>query len=296
MTKKIKNITKIFLFFLFLIASALILSEKNISLALEAPYKPSEQRTSTSGGSAYTPMEEIPGQGKPTDFYSYINAIYKFGIGAVGICAMLMIIVGGYMYMTAAGNNSSMEKAKTVITDAIIGLILAMASYLILYFINPDLVKIKRLQPMATGTPSSPGETPGGGSCKPDTSNGCTVEILKPYFGDNATKASSICNVESGGLSIPSTVDKCQPGGEAVSWGLFQINISSNKIGGYNCPDAFDKPYTAKNHSCVIKNKALYEKCVQAAKNPTTNIKKAVELSKKGTSWGAWGANSKCKF
>lgn len=93
----------------------------------------------------YTPMESIPGFGKPSDFPSYLIAIYKFGIWTVGIAAMLMIMIGAYMYMTSAGNNSSTGKAKGIITDAVGGVILALVSWLILYTINPDLVSFKSL-------------------------------------------------------------------------------------------------------------------------------------------------------
>jgi hypothetical protein len=99
--------------------------------------------TSLAAAFNYIPMEEIPGFGRPADFPSYLMAIYKFGLWTIGIAALLMITIGGYMYLTSAGNNASMQKAKKVITDAIAGLILAMISYLILYLINPDLIKIK---------------------------------------------------------------------------------------------------------------------------------------------------------
>jgi hypothetical protein len=49
-------------------------------------------------------------------------------------------MVGGYMYITSAGNSASTGKAKETITDAIIGLLLALTSWLLLYTINPDLV------------------------------------------------------------------------------------------------------------------------------------------------------------
>ncbi len=297
--KKIKTTFKLLLLLVIFIAPFLVLADEALVPKTEtlSPYAKSD---STSGSFDYRIMEQIPGlakAGSQIDFYTYVSYVYKFGIGAVGICAMLMIIIGGYMYMAAAGNNASMENAKGVITDAVVGLILAFASYLILYVINPDLVRIKKMEPMpilsqeygtSGGTKSS--------QCVPDTSNGCTATVLTPYFGDNTLKASSICKGESGGLSIPSGVDKCQPGGESVSWGLFQINISSNTIGGLPCPDAFDKAYTSKNHSCNIIDKTLYDKCVAAAKNPTINIQKAVELSKKGSTWRQWGFNSKCNF
>lgn len=92
----------------------------------------------------YTPMEQLPGYGAPTDFFDYVAALYKFGIGAVGIAAMIMVTIGGFMYISSAGNNASMEKAKGVITDAIVGLLLALSAYIILYTINPDLVKLKK--------------------------------------------------------------------------------------------------------------------------------------------------------
>jgi hypothetical protein len=104
----------------------------------------SEGQTTSSGkGLNYIPMEQIPGLVNNGDLPTYIVGLYKFGIWTVGICALLMIVLGGFMYVTSAGNNASMGKAKTVITDAIIGLIMALTAYLLLNEINPDLLKIK---------------------------------------------------------------------------------------------------------------------------------------------------------
>jgi hypothetical protein len=92
----------------------------------------------------YTPMESIPGF-STTDgnFCNYIVAVYKFGLWVIGICAMFMIMIGGYMYLVSGGNTASMGKAKGIIVDAIVGLLLALSAYLIVYVINPDLVQIK---------------------------------------------------------------------------------------------------------------------------------------------------------
>lgn len=96
------------------------------------------------GSFDYTPMEKIPGfeTADTSNFYNYIGIVYQFGLWAVGISAMFMISIGGYMYLMSAGNTASMGNARGIITDALIGLILAMLSYLILYEINPDLVKL----------------------------------------------------------------------------------------------------------------------------------------------------------
>jgi hypothetical protein len=115
---------------------------------------------------SYTPMEAIPGFGRPKDFPTYLMSIYKFGLWAIGICALLMITIGGYMYLISAGNKASAETAKKVITDAIAGIILALVSWLLLYLINPDLVKLtfpgatnQSTTTPATSTPTGSGTT-----------------------------------------------------------------------------------------------------------------------------------------
>lgn len=93
----------------------------------------------------YQLLEKIPGvniQTGPTQFKQYIEGIYAFGIWTVGVAAMFMIIVGGFMYMTSAGNTSRAEAARRTITNALIGLVAALTAYLILYIINPDFVNI----------------------------------------------------------------------------------------------------------------------------------------------------------
>ena len=91
---------------------------------------------------AYNSLETLPGQGSATNLPSYLLALYNFGLGAVGIAALLMAIVGGYFYVTSAGNTSRVSKGKELITDAILGIVVAFCAWLLLYIINPDLVNV----------------------------------------------------------------------------------------------------------------------------------------------------------
>ncbi len=97
----------------------------------------------------YTIHEKIPGQegssgvgGEGIDtLQEYLEAAYKFGIAIVAILAVVMIGIGGFMYIvTAAGNAGKLADAKEIITSAILGLIMALLSWLILFVVNPDLV------------------------------------------------------------------------------------------------------------------------------------------------------------
>jgi len=125
----------------------------------------------------YVPMEKIPGFETGT-FPIFIANLYKFGIGAVGIAALLMITIGGFYYMTAAGNTARLGTAKTLITDAILGLIVALGAWLLLYVINPDLVKINLdfSEVSKTASNNKPDTTnPPSGDCKSSGSCSCSA-------------------------------------------------------------------------------------------------------------------------
>lgn len=73
----------------------------------------------------------------------YINAIYKYAIGIVGILAAVVLMFGGVLWITAGGNAERVGNAKSWIGAALTGLVLTLASYTILYTVNPDLVNFK---------------------------------------------------------------------------------------------------------------------------------------------------------
>lgn len=77
----------------------------------------------------------------------YLGAFYVYFIGVIGILAVVMIIYGGYHYIVSLGNPQRMNQGKEIISGALIGLMLALASYLLLNIINPALVDIRGIVP-----------------------------------------------------------------------------------------------------------------------------------------------------
>lgn len=69
-----------------------------------------------------------------------VNDIFTWTLGIGGVAALGVIIFGGVMYITSAGNASRQEDAKEWIKAAIYGLILLAAGYLILNTINPAIL------------------------------------------------------------------------------------------------------------------------------------------------------------
>lgn len=109
----------------------------------------------------YTLMEKVPGTGdlSGADLSTYIRSLYNIALILVTLSAVLMLSIGGFMYLTSAGNTAAMGSAKEVITDSIIGLVIALCAWLILYVINPDLVDIRitSFAPITATSPSAPG-------------------------------------------------------------------------------------------------------------------------------------------
>lgn len=71
----------------------------------------------------------------------YLSTIYNFGVSIAGILAVVMIMYGGFRWLTAMGSSGTITKAKETIVAAIVGLVLLLCSYLLLYTINPNFVK-----------------------------------------------------------------------------------------------------------------------------------------------------------
>lgn len=63
------------------------------------------------------------------DFRSIILNIVNFFLGFLGLISVIMVIYGGITYVTAAGNQESIDKAKKVIMYAIIGIVIVLISF-----------------------------------------------------------------------------------------------------------------------------------------------------------------------
>ncbi|QQS61780.1 MAG: hypothetical protein IPN70_02585 [Candidatus Moraniibacteriota bacterium] len=249
----------------------------------------------------YTPLEPIPGATNDTSTLAgFLEGLYFFVMWSAGVMAMFMIGLGGFWYLTSAGNTSRVGEAKTIIVNALLGLLVLTFTWLILYIINPDLTKLdwSSLEEILIDRKGSSFNNPpqigpgnpnnGNGSCSPVSNGPCSVENLKQTcLSSNVNVFSQICNKESSGDPLkPSVVDRCKKRGnnEPFSIGLYQINLTVHTIGGLNCPSAFN----GKNYDCIVINKDLYEKCVKAAQDPNLNIKKACEISGNGNNIGPW--------
>jgi hypothetical protein len=73
---------------------------------------------------------------------NYLNNIYKLAVASAGVLAVLMIVMGGFSYISTDAI-SNKEEGKHQIKMALGGLLVVFASYIILNTINPQLVELK---------------------------------------------------------------------------------------------------------------------------------------------------------
>ena len=76
----------------------------------------------------------------------YLIAVYKYLIGSIGIFAAVALIIGGVIWITAAGSPARIGTAKSWIASSLIGLALALGAFLLLATINPELVICRHLK------------------------------------------------------------------------------------------------------------------------------------------------------
>ena len=88
--------------------------------------------TSGSSGGQFELTDPLKFGGDPQELYArIIGALLTF----VGVASLVTFVYAGFIFLVSAGNPEKVKKAKDTMLYAIIGIVVAMASYAILSFI-----------------------------------------------------------------------------------------------------------------------------------------------------------------
>lgn len=83
---------------------------------------------------------------KVSDLGNYISVAYNVLLGIGTTIAIVSLMVGGFQYVLGAGAPEQMTKAKGRMRNAVYGLVLLFGAYVILFTVNPQLVKLEAPQ------------------------------------------------------------------------------------------------------------------------------------------------------
>ena len=89
---------------------------------------------------------ELPGGFKledATNLPALVAWLYTFFVMISGLAAFAVIIWAGVQWMNSQGNPTATGDARDKIKMALLGLLLVLASFLILQIINPELTLLK---------------------------------------------------------------------------------------------------------------------------------------------------------
>ncbi|MBI4426334.1 MAG: lytic transglycosylase domain-containing protein [Candidatus Kerfeldbacteria bacterium] len=177
-----------------------------------------------------------------------------------------MMMWGGYHYIVSAGNPQKMNQGKEIISGAIIGLVLALTSFLLLQTINPALVNFRGILPIYIGqilvreereaTPLKKDV-----ATKADVSTSTLKSILSLVKQNSydrmvlseanndkevAYRALSILFIESSGVANAKSI--------ANAYGLMQLLPATAETCGVAVNDLFDPAKNIKAGVCYLKS------------------------------------------
>lgn len=69
-----------------------------------------------------------------------VNNILNAIIGALGIVAVIVIIIGGVTYMTSGGDAGKVKTAKNTILYGVIGLVICVLAFAIVNFVISNII------------------------------------------------------------------------------------------------------------------------------------------------------------
>lgn len=87
-----------------------------------------------------------------TAIATYIGTVYQWGVAFAAVLAVLAFTYAGVLWLIAGGDSGKVTESKKVMGNALIGLLLAMGSYLLLWMVKPELVEFApiRVTPIKT--------------------------------------------------------------------------------------------------------------------------------------------------
>lgn len=128
--KSLKYFLTIFIFGLSFFVMSPVLAEAD---------KSSLEGLNNTAGKINAYKDQVAEASAQTTVINRVGGLVALVLSFVGIIFLLLSIYAGIMWMTAQGNAAQVEKAKTLLTNATIGLVIISAAYSITVFVGNQL-------------------------------------------------------------------------------------------------------------------------------------------------------------
>ena len=96
----------------------------------------------TSPLAKFFPCDSNSGQAcRDFDLNSFIRFVINVALSLVFGIAVLMLIIGGFLYMTAGGNTEQAQKGQKTVVNALIGIVIVVLSYVVVAAVSNFLAR-----------------------------------------------------------------------------------------------------------------------------------------------------------
>jgi hypothetical protein len=117
----------------------------------------------------------------------YIKALYNYSLIIIGVLAVIVMMIGGVIWLTAGGNHERVGEAMNLIKSGILGTVFIACSYTLLFLINPNLtilspVKISYLEKGELGEMEINSASPGNRDTTECPPGATTISSLATYY------------------------------------------------------------------------------------------------------------------
>lgn len=198
---------KFFLLFLSIIALT------HVSVAHAASLLDGTYTTRAGKSAGYAPATN------ETTLAETLGGIVTVLLSLMGIFFMSLMVYAGYLWMTARGDETQIEKAQTIIRGSIIGLIIILASYSIANFVVPKILE-KTTGQQGAGTPVDAPQSGPGIPGLPGAPQTCVLKAAG-YQSITVNDRSSAADCRNWCLAVSgnyhAALEDCQYDGERVA-------------------------------------------------------------------------------
>lgn len=115
-----------------IVAGSTLLAMAPMAVSAQNPFQNAQNLTQSVGENA--------GIGQQQELPVIVGRVINILLGFIGIILLLLILWAGFLWMTAAGDEAKVKKAKSIISNAVIGLIILVAAFAISNFVLTSLV------------------------------------------------------------------------------------------------------------------------------------------------------------
>lgn len=180
----------------------------------------------------YQPLTGIPGvDPNNLNLVGYVNALFLLSIALGGILAVIRITLAGFKYMMT-DVVSTKGSAKDDIYSSLLGLGILLATFIVLYTINPQLTNLNILSgadPIQQSTPVRSTATGGTGA------NATTCPAEQTYV---ATNSGGICKDTQPTSNTGGTAQLCPSGQRDIPAIGISPSSSFRPSGTFEYPDS----------------------------------------------------------